>query len=145
MRCRTVSQLFCCNSEMTSNDCPFCGIPQERVWIQGILIQAFPDAFPVSRGHMLVAPLRHVGRLAELSADEWAEVWGIIETVRVRLETELEPNGFNIGVNDGPAAGQTVDHVHFHVIPRYGNDTLDPRGGIRWVIPSKAAYWNDRV
>ena len=60
------------------------------------------------------------------------------------LDAELRPDGYNIGINDGAAAGQTVMHVHMHVIPRYRGDRPDPRGGIRWIIPEKADYWSGR-
>ena len=65
-------------------------------------------------------------------------------TVRAMLDAGLRPDGYNIGINDGAAAGQTVMHVHMHVIPRYRGDRPDPRGGIRWIIPEKADYWSGR-
>ena len=68
----------------------------------------------------------------------------MLQRVRSMLDAELRPDGYNIGINDGVAAGQTVMHVHMHVIPRYRGDRPDPRGGIRWIIPEKADYWSDR-
>ena len=68
-------------------------------------------------------------------------MWRLVNTVRARVEGELHPDGYNLGVNVGQAAGQTVGHVHIHLIPRYAGDVEDPRGGIRWVIPAKARYW----
>jgi diadenosine tetraphosphate (Ap4A) HIT family hydrolase len=102
---------------------------------------AVPDAFPVVEGHMLVVPRRHVASLFDLSDEEQAAVWKLVAQVRGKLASELKADGFTIGVNDGPAAGQTVLHAHVHVIPRRVGDVADPRGGVRWVIPAKARYW----
>ena len=68
-------------------------------------------------------------------------MWDLVSQVRARLVEDLQPDAFTIGVNDGVAAGQTVPHAHVHVIPRWGGDVPDPRGGVRWVIPGKADYW----
>jgi len=103
---------------------------------------AVPDAYPVSEGHTLVLSRKHVASLYELSDTEQEGVWELVLEVRKRLLTSLKPDGFNIGINDGLAAGQTVMHAHVHVIPRWNGDVQDPRGGIRWVIADKAAYWN---
>ena len=72
-------------------------------------------------------------------------MWALAGRVRDLLRAELDPDGFNIGLNEGSAAGQTVPHAHIHVIPRREGDVLDPRGGVRWVLPEKAPYWEDRV
>jgi diadenosine tetraphosphate (Ap4A) HIT family hydrolase len=97
------------------------------------------DRFPVTQGHTLVIPKRHVTGL--LPDAEQAAVWRLVALVRDTLMAEIRPDGFNVGLNDGTAAGQTVMHAHVHVIPRHCGDLADPRGGIRWIIPSKAAYW----
>ena len=102
---------------------------------------AFPDAFPVAEGHTLVVPKRHVASLFDLAEEEQAALWRLVAQVRGKLASELQPDGFNFGVNDGPAAGQTVMHAHVHVIPRRTGDVADPRGGVRWIVPEKAAYW----
>jgi diadenosine tetraphosphate (Ap4A) HIT family hydrolase len=90
---------------------------------------------------MLVVPRRHVASLFDLPEGEQAALWRLVAQVRSKLMAELQPDGFNIGVNDGLAAGQTVMHAHIHVIPRRLGDIADPRGGIRWVMPAKAMYW----
>lgn len=90
---------------------------------------------------MLIVPRKHVESLFELSADEQADVWCLATAMRDHLNKALSPAGFNIGLNDGAAAGQTIMHAHVHLIPRYDNDCADPRGGVRWVIPEKAKYW----
>jgi diadenosine tetraphosphate (Ap4A) HIT family hydrolase len=85
--------------------------------------------------------MQHVASLFDRPAEEQAALWWLVAEVRSRLQAQLKPAGFNIGVNDGQAAGQTVDHAHIHVIPRYNGDVADPRGGVRWIIPDKARYW----
>jgi diadenosine tetraphosphate (Ap4A) HIT family hydrolase len=91
----------------------------------------------------LVVPARHVADFFALSAEEQADVWRLVAEVRVDLARRFAPDGFNVGLNAGLAAGQTVDHAHIHVIPRFAGDVPDPRGGVRWVLPAKAAYWDD--
>jgi diadenosine tetraphosphate (Ap4A) HIT family hydrolase len=100
-----------------------------------------PDAFPVTQGHTLIVPKRHVASLFDLPDEEQVALWKLVAQVRGKLASELQPDGFNVGVNDGPAAGQTVPHAHIHLIPRRMGDVADPRGGVRWIIPNKAAYW----
>lgn len=125
--------------------CPFC----ERL-AAGELdggndrAAAFPDAFPVSRGHTLVVPRRHVADYFDLAEAEQAALWRLVAEVKARLDREAAPAGYNVGVNVGPAGGQTVWHAHVHVIPRYPGDVEDPRGGVRWVIRARAPYWKDR-
>jgi predicted RNase H-like nuclease/diadenosine tetraphosphate (Ap4A) HIT family hydrolase len=129
-------------SSMESTPCPFCSrIASGQVTAESEHAVAFPDGFPVSRGHALVVPRRHVASVCELTEAEQADLWRLAARVRARLAAELAPAGFNIGLNDGAAAGQTVPHAHAHVIPRYDGDVPDPRGGVRWVIPEKAPYW----
>ena len=125
--------------------CPFCSrIASGDVTAVSEHAVAFPDGFPVSRGHTLVVPRRHVPSVYDLTEAEQADVWRLAARVRARLAAELAPAGFNVGLNDGPAAGQTVPHAHVHVIPRYEGDVPDPRGGVRWVIPERAPYWLER-
>ena len=92
----------------------------------------------------MVVPHRHVESIFQLGGQELASVWNLVAEVRDRLPGRLDtpPDGFNVGPNDGAEAGQTVLHGHVHVIPRYHGDVPDPRGGIRWVIPRKANYWD---
>jgi diadenosine tetraphosphate (Ap4A) HIT family hydrolase len=121
--------------------CPFCRMAGDRVPEDSPSAMAFPDAFPIAAGHTLVVPRRHVASIFDLAPAEQAELWRLVAQVRRELGDRFHPDGFNIGVNDGPAAGQTIFHAHIQVIPRYHGDVADPRGGIRWVIPDKAAYW----
>jgi diadenosine tetraphosphate (Ap4A) HIT family hydrolase len=102
------------------------------------------DGFPISPGHTLIIPKRHIGSFFELEADEQAELLDLMRRARAAIEQEFYPQGYNIGVNDGAAAGQTIPHLHIHLIPRYQGDRPDPRGGVRWIIPEKADYWSQR-
>lgn len=121
-------------------DCPFC---QPRRWIvENAGAVAFLDGFPVSPGHALITPRRHVADLFELAPEELASVWTLLPAVRAHVATLHRPDGFNVGVNVGAAAGQTVGHAHVHLIPRYQGDVADPRGGVRWILPAKADYWS---
>jgi diadenosine tetraphosphate (Ap4A) HIT family hydrolase len=104
---------------------------------------AFTDGYPVAPGHTLIVPRRHVGSIFDLVPEERAALWDLVAQIRGALVQALHPDGFNIGINDGTAAGQTVMHAHLHVIPRWTGDVPDPRGGVRWVIPAKAAYWRE--
>ena len=121
--------------------CPFCNLPQERILLETGTTLAFLDAYPVTEGHALVTPKRHVASIFELPPEELDALWRQVAIVRKLLAKKYSPDAFNIGVNDGPEAGQTVPHAHIHVIPRRKGDAPDPRGGIRWIIPGKAKYW----
>jgi diadenosine tetraphosphate (Ap4A) HIT family hydrolase len=101
---------------------------------------AVADAFPVSAGHTLVIPRRHVTSFFELTEGEVVAVYELLRRVKVRLDGELKPGGYNVGVNVGAVSGQTVGHVHVHLIPRYPGDVPDPVGGVRNVIPGKGRY-----
>jgi diadenosine tetraphosphate (Ap4A) HIT family hydrolase len=122
-------------------DCPFCEPSQERVFYQDDLILCLWDAFPVSEGHALVITRRHVATWFDVSPQEQAAILGGIEISRQEIEKTRKPDGYNVGFNAGEAAGQTLFHMHVHVIPRLRGDVEDPRGGLRHVIPAKAAYW----
>jgi diadenosine tetraphosphate (Ap4A) HIT family hydrolase len=107
------------------------------------LFAIISDKFPISPGHTLVIARRPVARFQELTSNEKARLLSWIDWAQQHLASHLtpEPDAFNLGVNDGPAAGQTIPQFHFHIIPRYKGDVPDPRGGIRHVIPAKARYW----
>ena len=111
--------------------------------LQDLHARTFRDGYPVAQGHTLVVPRLHVPSVFDLAPEAQAAVWKMVAQVRAQLIDELHPDGFTIGFNDGVAAGQTVMHAHVHVIPRWNGDVADPRGGVRWVIPDKAAYWRN--
>jgi diadenosine tetraphosphate (Ap4A) HIT family hydrolase len=127
-----------------SDSCPFCDPEPGRIIERAPLALALRDGFPVSTGHSLVVPRRHIASLIDLEPDEARALWALLKDVRSLLDSEHRPDGYNIGINDGTAAGQTVMHLHVHLIPRYHGDRPDPRGGLRWVIPEKADYWSRR-
>ena len=127
---------------LESKLCPFCNLPVHRVVDENALALVVRDAYPISAGHTLVLPKRHVGSFFDLGTDERDAMMGMLDAAKARLDKELAPAAYNVGINDGPCAGQTVPHVHVHLIPRYPGDTRDPRGGVRWVLPEKADYWS---
>jgi diadenosine tetraphosphate (Ap4A) HIT family hydrolase len=110
---------------------------------QNSLTFTIRDTLPVSPGHTLIIPKRHIASFFEATKDEEAALLDALRQAKAGLDKELSPDCFNIGINDGLAAGQTILHLHIHVIPRYKGDMPDPRGGIRWIFPDKAAYWKD--
>ena len=127
-----------------SKPCPFCALPKERVIDSNPHGMVIRDGFPISPGHTLVIPNRHIGSFFELSPEERQSLLDLLDAAKLVLDSELKPDGYNIGINDGPSAGQTVPHLHIHLIPRYNGDQTDPRGGVRWIIPEKADYWSAR-
>ena len=124
------------------SDCIFCRPTDGRPVLAGNdLAVAFPAGFPVSPGHALIVPRRHEADFFALSTEEQAAVVALVNPVRAVLDGEFGPDAYNLGVNAGTAAGQTIRHVHLHVIPRYAGDVAEPRGGVRWVLPETARYW----
>lgn len=121
--------------------CAFCQLPSERIAFQNELALLFDDAYPVSPGHCLVIPRRHVSSWFDIEPQEQVAMLQLLAIARQRVEEIFHPSSYNIGINDGPAAGQTIPHLHMHLIPRYTGDQKDPRGGVRWLIPEKAKYW----
>lgn len=125
-------------------DCPFC----KRLAIGNFLAgnehaAALLDGFPLNPGHSLIIPRRHVSDYFELTPEEQIALWSLVSELKTKLAIEQSPDGYNVGINVGAAAGQTVWHAHVHLIPRSVGDVDDPRGGVRWVIPKKASYWKD--
>lgn len=121
-----------------NNRCPFCG--DFEVLIENDLAHAKEDAYPVSPGHCLIITKRHVSSYFDCTDDEKQALWALVDEAREWLEVTYKPNSYNIGINAGKEAGQTVPHIHIHLIPRYDGDMEDPRGGVRGVIPSKQKY-----
>lgn len=125
-------------------DCPFCArLADGEVTAGEDLAAAFPDGFPVSPGHTLVVPRRHVSDFFQLTAQEQGAVWRLVAATKEQLDQQRAPAGYNVGINVGAAGGQTVWHAHVHVIPRYAGDVEDPRGGVRWVIRARSPYWKE--
>lgn len=121
-------------------ECLFCNIPRERVVLENELAFAIFDGFAVSPGHSLIIPKRHVASYFDLTQEEVLAIHELIPQVKNLIEQDNKPDGYNIGINVGEAAGQSIFHVHVHVIPRYKGDVANPRGGVRGVIPSRQNY-----
>lgn len=124
-----------------SESCPFCSLPKKRIVFESPAALVIRDLFPVSLGHTLIIPRRHVASFFETTKEERDQLVALLDAAKRGLDEQLKPAGYNIGINDGQAAGQTVMHLHLHLIPRFEGDSPDPRGGVRWVFPRKAAYW----
>lgn len=132
---------------MTSDKtCPFCELAAEpshaRVVAQNELAFLISDGFPVSDGHSLIIPKRHIGSFFDATDDERQALLELVDQAKLIIDKEFNPDAYNVGINDGAAAGQTVPHLHIHLIPRYAEVGVDPRGGVRWVVPAKANYWD---
>ena len=121
-------------------DCPFCNINPERVILESNQSFAIFDGFPVNEGHVLIIPKTHIQNYFDLSGIEKRDIWELSEKVKILIENQFSPDGINIGINIGEYAGQTIPHCHIHIIPRYSGDVIDPKGGVRGVIPSKQKY-----
>ncbi len=126
------------------NTCTYCALSPARVFDETALSLAFKDVFPVSPGHTLIIPKRHVESYFDLTNQEREDMTALMMRVKSKLKDELQPNGFNIGINEGFAAGQTVSHINMHLIPRFKGDVSEPRGGIRWIFPDKAVFWTQK-
>ncbi|HCJ50481.1 MAG: HIT family protein [Gallionella sp.] len=122
-----------------NDPCLFCKDPR-GVSIQHELAFSARDTYPTSPGHTLVIPRRHVASFFDLTPEEVSACMGLIKAEKKLIDEEFSPDGYNIGVNVGPAAGQSIFHVHIHIIPRYKGDVEKPQGGVRHVIPKKAHY-----
>jgi diadenosine tetraphosphate (Ap4A) HIT family hydrolase len=120
-------------------DCIFCQCDRP-ILAQSKLSFAILDGFPVSKGHALIIPKRHISTIWELTVEEYADAFSLVRHVKDVLQLNFEPDGMNVGVNCGEVAGQSVFHAHIHIIPRYLGDVPNPRGGVRNIIPDKGNY-----
>lgn len=129
-----------------ADPCVFCaGAPGNERLTQSPRFLALVDGHPVSPGHALIVPRRHVVSLFDLAPDEMVEAYALLAEARVLVDAAYAPSAYNVGVNDGPAAGRTVHHLHIHLIPRYWGDVPDPRGGVRLILPGPSPdEWSDR-
>lgn len=123
-------------------DCPFCDTATLTTVWESPLSLAFRDRYPVSPGHTLIIPRRHVASWFDATREEQQDLMDAVNLLERQLDAQLSPppDGYNVGINVGEAAGQTVMHLHVHLIPRYHGDVEDPRGGVRYVIPAKGNY-----
>ena len=118
--------------------CPFCRY--DELEIENELAFALFDSNPTSPGHALIVPKRHVAAYFDTTAEEKVAIWSLADEMKTLIEQQHQPDGYNLGVNIGEFAGQSVPHVHIHLIPRYQGDVENPRGGVRGVIPHKQKY-----
>ena len=141
MRCslREYLKPFPTQRRLVEMDCIFCNL-RYPILAETRLSLAFLDNYPVSKGHAFVIPKRHVPSIWKMTTEEYADAFAVLKQVKDLIQDQFSPNGFNIGVNCGEAAGQTVFHAHIHLIPRYTGDVPNPRGGVRNIIPGKGNY-----
>ena len=121
-------------------NCIFCNLSNEKILIENELALAFYDEFPVSKGHILIIPKRHIANFFELDSKELSSINLLMLQCKKIIDDKYFADGYNIGVNVGEYAGQSVFHVHVHLIPRYKGDVANPKGVVRGVIPEKQNY-----
>ncbi|RKD31255.1 HIT family protein [Thermohalobacter berrensis] len=120
--------------------CTFCNIESLNIILENNLAFAIYDKYPVSKGHMLIITKRHIENYFQTKDEEKIAIMELLEECKRYLDKKYKPDGYNIGINCGKEAGQTIMHLHVHLIPRYKGDIDDPTGGVRGVIPSKRIY-----
>ena len=124
-----------------NSECLFCNIPQERIVLENDLAYAVRDGFPVTKMHSIIIPKRHIKDYFDLNKDELLACDHLIRSLKEEINNlDSSVNGFNIGMNAGESAGQTIFHCHIHLIPRRTGDVDNPRGGVRHTIPGKGDY-----
>lgn len=119
--------------------CPFCNLERQKI-IESKMSFAIYDGFPVNEGHTLIIPKRHTSNYFDLPLEEQIDCIELLNRVKKILQEKYNPDGFNVGINVNESAGQTIPHVHIHLIPRYIGDVEEPRGGVRGVIPERRSY-----
>jgi len=126
----------------TEEDCRFCTTkkPGRRLIADSEFGFAAFDRHPASEGHCLVIPYRHFASYFDINDEELVDLWGLVKKGKEVCDEKFSPDGYNVGINVGTAAGQSIHHLHIHVIPRYTGDVENPKGGVRGVIPDKKLY-----
>lgn len=124
-------------------NCPFCNILEHEIIAESEYSFAKLDGYPVSKGHTLLISKRHVASYFDLTEAEQMDLLKLLNLVKSNADKQFLTNHYNVGINCGELSGQTIGHVHIHLIPRIQGDVDDPRGGVRWVIPNKAKYWDE--
>ena len=127
---------------MKIEPCYFCSLPSGRIILETELSIVIFDAFPVSEGHTLIITKRHIESIFDATREEQIDLLANLEEAKKILDKKFSPDGYNIGINDGEFAGQTVMHLHTHLIPRFSGDKEQAKGGVRWIFPEKANYWS---
>jgi len=121
-----------------SKECPFCS--RAGALLENGIAYARYDKYPVTPGHLLLIPVRHVADFFQTTREKRQALMELLFEAKALLDREYRPSGYNFGVNIGECAGQTIPHAHIHLIPRYVGDTKNPRGGVRGVIPERQSY-----
>jgi diadenosine tetraphosphate (Ap4A) HIT family hydrolase len=134
---------FLSTHKIQVESCPFCGC--NSIILENALAYATFDRYPVNEGHLLVIPKRHYGDFFDSTKEELKAISDLLWDGKRMLDAKYAPDGYNIGVNCGTPSGQTIMHLHVHLIPRYSGDTDDPTGGVRGVIPAKQKYPTGRA
>ena len=124
-----------------NSPCPFCSLDAKMHVLANDNAYVIYDSYPVTPGHSLIIPKRHISSFFDATREEQIALLDLLNEMQQILLSERSPDGFNVVINSGEAAGQTIMHLHIHLIPRYAGDLPDPRGGVRWIFPDKAAYW----
>lgn len=126
--------------------CPFCkvitGNTDKTILFENQIGFVMRDGYPITKGHTLIIPKQHIGSFFDITSEERQALFELVDQAKAQLDNEYTPASYNIGINDGEAAGQTIPHLHIHLIPRYNEPEKDPRGGVRWIVPEKADYWS---
>ncbi len=128
---------------MENNYCLFCdkdNSEKHKILLENDFCYARFDNFPVSKGHLEIVPKQHIVSFFELTDEQLNHVYKLLKEAKKLIQKEYNPDGYNIGINEGDTAGRSVHHLHIHLIPRYKGDVENPRGGIRNVIPGKGDY-----
>lgn len=129
------------SNNIADESCRFCtSKPGRRVFVEGQYGFAAWDRHPASPGHFLVIPYRHFADYFDITDAEREELWGLVAKGKKIADEQHNPDGYNIGINVGESAGQSIPHLHIHVIPRYRGDVENPKGGVRGVLPLKMLY-----
>lgn len=123
-----------------NNPCLFCNQNPEEIIAETELATLTIDTYPVSKGHMLIIPKRHFATQFEASEAENHDFHQLLLSAKKHIDQAYQPDGYNIGSNNTEAAGQSIHHLHIHIIPRYYGDVDNPKGGVRWVIAKSARY-----
>ena len=126
--------------------CPFCqistGNTDKPIQFENQMGFVIRDGYPITKGHTLIIPKQHIGSFFDITPAQRQDLFDLVDKAKAQLDQEFKPTSYNIGINDGEAAGQTIAHLHIHLIPRYNEPEKDPRGGVRWLVPEKADYWS---
>lgn len=127
--------------------CLFCdrdNFKEHRIIFENELFYARWDNFPISKGHAEIVPKKHIISFFDLSKEELIQMFDLLKRTKQLIEEKYRPDGYNIGINEGKAAGRTINHLHIHIIPRYFGDVFNPIGGVRNIIPEKGDYTRRR-